>query len=82
MLGDQQGVVLVLLDQISYQLRRRGLAPFDIRAGDGRSIALGDRAESRSVTEGADGDAQHVVAGRERVDDGGLTSAAWYRTPR
>ena len=53
--------------------RRGGLAPLDLEAADVGAVDLGDLREA--VAEGADGDGEDPVAGREDVDDGGLEGA-------
>ncbi len=54
-------------------VRRRGIPPLGIELGHVRPVGRGDLGEP--VTERADRDAEHAVAGRQRVDDRGLEAA-------
>ena len=71
--GDEQGVVVVLLDEVGDEFGGGGVAPLDVGAGDLGAVALGDGGEA--VAEGADGHAERLVADGEGVDDGGFHGA-------
>ena len=73
-MGHQDGAVRIGPGKVlSQALRGGGRAPLDLEALD--IGAEGARDLRESVAEGADGDDEHPVAGRQRVDDGGLHGA-------